>query len=53
LSPKTNASNFPDTRGKPNKKATNKIKHFICIAKAIKEYTQLAKEMKILNMEMT
>jgi hypothetical protein len=39
---------FPDTRGKPIKKATNKIKCLsrgpASIAKAIKGYRQLAKD---------
>jgi hypothetical protein len=57
LSPRTKASNFPNTRDKPNKKATNKIKSLSreapSIAKTIKKYTQPTKKKDILNMEMT
>ncbi len=44
LPPRTKASNFPNSRDKPNKKATNKIKRLSkvppSIAKTIKKYTQ-------------
>jgi hypothetical protein len=58
VSPKTRASNLPDTKDKPNKKKfTNKNRHLYggspSIARDIKKYTQTIKEIKMLKMEMT
>ncbi len=57
VSPRTKACNLPSIRGKPNKKATNKKRQISrespSILRAIKKYTQIAKEMQMLKMKMT
>jgi hypothetical protein len=57
MSPKTRACNLPNARSKPNKKVTNKKSHIFgrspSIVETIIEYTQNAKEMEILKIEMT
>jgi len=51
------ACNLPNARSKPNKEVTNKKSHIFgrspSIVETIKEYTQNAKEMEILKIEMT
>jgi hypothetical protein len=58
MSPKTRASNLPNTKDKPNKKKLQiRIGIYTegspSIARGFKEYTQTIKEMEMLKMEMT
>jgi hypothetical protein len=57
VSPKTRACNLLGTRNKPNKKATSKKWCFFrespSLAKAIKEYSHIAKELDLLKMQVT
>jgi hypothetical protein len=50
VSPRTKACDLPNTKGKPNKKTTNKkrkiSKESPSIVRAIKKYTQIAKKCK-------
>jgi hypothetical protein len=54
---RTRACNLPSTKGKPNKKTTSKkwclVGESPSIAKAIKKYSQIAKELELLKMQMT
>jgi hypothetical protein len=56
VSPRTRACNLPSTKGKSNKKLTNrKIQLFRdpSIIEAIKKYSQTIEEMELLEMQMT
>jgi hypothetical protein len=57
VSLRTRACNLLDIKGKPNKKTTSKkwclVGEFLFIAQAIKKYSQTAKELEFLKMQMT
>jgi hypothetical protein len=57
VSLRTRACNLPSTKGKPNKKTTSKKWYLVgespSITKAIKKYSQIAKELELLKMQMT